>query len=105
VDDPERPDEILRCGRIELNVDRWTVMLEGKALHVTPIECRLLKAFLRAKGRLLTYDMLSDLVWGQDYNPMSRTISTHVSHFKRKLGAERHRIVSIKTVGYRMDLD
>jgi DNA-binding response OmpR family regulator len=74
-------------------------------VHFHPKEFRVLKALLKAKGRVLTYDMLADQVWAQDYNPSSHTVCVHVNRVKCKLNREGNRIINLVGVGYRLEPD
>ena len=44
-----------------------------------------------------------DAVWGQEYYGIERTMDTHVSHLRRKLGQFGERIETVHGVGYRLN--
>ena len=60
----ERP-EVYRFGESKSISTRYEVRRGGERSEVTPIEFKLLAAFLRHPGRVLTRDQLIDEVWGQ----------------------------------------
>ena len=43
-----------------------------------------------------------DAVWGQEYYGIERTMDTHVSRLRRKLGQFGERIETVHGVGYRL---
>jgi DNA-binding response OmpR family regulator len=43
-----------------------------------------------------------DVIWGQEYYGIDRTIDTHVSRLRRKLGNLGTQIETVYGVGYRL---
>lgn len=95
-------NNILKCGEIELNIERHTVMLCGKEIQLTLKEYDLLHIFMRNQGIVLTREILLERVWGKDFIGETRTIDVHVGTLRSKLGSEGDQIKTIRGVGYRM---
>ncbi len=95
-------NSIFKCGEIELNVERHTVMLCGKEIQLTLKEYDLLHIFMRNQGIVLTREILLERVWGKDFIGETRTIDVHVGTLRSKLGSEGNQIKTIRGVGYRM---
>jgi DNA-binding response OmpR family regulator len=97
----------LGAGAIVLDPDTHTAALGGAALTLTPKEFDLLRALLEARGRVLSREYLLDRVWGyaRASEIESRTVDVHVRRLRAKLGGEGRRVVTVKTVGYRLDPD
>lgn len=95
-----------RFGEVEADFERFELKRSGAAVHVTRIELKLLAAFVRNRGRVLTRSFLKDEVWGRDTFMTDRVIDTHVVNLRRKIEADpadpRH-VVSVRGVGYRFD--
>ena len=76
-------------------------------MALTPKEFDLLRALVEARGRVLSREFLLDRVW--DYSRAdeieTRTVDVHVRRLRVKLGAEGRRILTVKSVGYRFELD
>ena len=101
----EAPD-VYRFGDVEVNFTRGEVQRAGAVTDVTAIEFRLLSAFIRLRGRVLTREQLLDEVWGRDSSPTDRVVDNHIMNLRRKVeatpDAPRY-IVSLRGVGYRFD--
>ncbi len=96
------PEKIsLRAGELEIDEANFQARLKGKPVELTKIEFSLLAELLKAKGRLLTRDNLLEKVWGFDSYGDSRTIDTHLSRLRQKLGKTGERIETVRGVGYR----
>jgi DNA-binding response OmpR family regulator len=98
--------EVYRFGDVEVNFTRGEVRRTGVVTEVTAIEFKLLAAFIRLRGRVLTREQLLDDVWGRDSSPTDRVVDNHIMNLRRKVEAtpETPRyIVSLRGVGYRFD--
>ena len=73
-----------RFGDVEVNVTRGEVRRRGVLVDLTAIELRLLAAFIRLRGRVLTREQLLDEVWGRDA-PTDRVVDNHVMNLRRKI--------------------
>ena len=96
----------LGVGPLELDTGTYAVTLAGAALALTPKEFDLLRALLEARGRVLSREHLLDRVWGyaRAGEVESRTVDVHIRRLRAKLGDEGRRILTVKGVGYRLEL-
>ena len=79
----------------------------GEWLALTRLEYGLLRALLRAPGRIRSRDALLDEVWGADGDATDRTVDTHVKTLRAKLRAVRPELEPIAThrgMGYSLEL-
>ncbi len=99
--------KLLKAGALEMDLDKHTVSLKGKAVELTSKEFDLLRALMESNGRVLTRARLLDTVWGYDQalNIETRTVDMHVGQLRKKLKQEAERVVTVKNVGYRFDYD
>ncbi|HZN49237.1 MAG TPA: response regulator [Methylomirabilota bacterium] len=104
---PSQPTRVLTVGPVTLDPERHAVKLDGKALQLTPKEFDLLQALLEAAGRVLSREYLLNHVWGyaRADEIESRTVDVHVRRLRAKLGDAGSRIATIKSVGYRFEVD
>ena len=103
---PQSQEEPLyRFGDLQVDVERFTVTVKGKAVALSSKEFNFLKILLEAKGKALSRDLLLEKVWGYDRSMEidTRTIDQHITRLRDKLGAEAKRVVTVKNVGYRFD--
>jgi DNA-binding response OmpR family regulator len=96
---------ILCAGIVEMNLESWAVTVRGQPVTLTAKEFGLLRMLLNARGRVLTREMLREVVWehgsGHGYN--SRTVDVHIGRLRRKLGLAGRYIVTVRGVGYRFN--
>ena len=81
-----------------------STVLIGK---LTVKEFDLLCALIKANGRVLNRDQIMETVWGYSnaVDIESRTVDVHIRRLREKLGAEQKRIVTVKGVGYRFEVE
>lgn len=99
----EHEGNILRAGALKMDVDDWTVSVDGKMVELTGKEFGLLKVLLTAKGRVLQRHMLHEFVWNLSdaYGIESRAVDVHIGRLRRKLGPAGGYIITVRGLGYR----
>ena len=70
-------------------------------IDLTATEFDLLVMLAKSPGRVFSRNILMDQVWGQDYYGVDRTVDTHMSRLRRKLGTCGDHIQTVHGVGYR----
>jgi len=95
--DHSRP-EVIAVGDIELDNRTRTVRRSGQSVELTVVEYSLLEKLLGAPGRILTREQLVKEVLHRELSPFDRSIDTHVSNLRKKLGHEVEGVERIKTV-------
>ena len=97
----------VRAGDLEIDVDRYVTRVKGKTVQLSSKEFEFLKCLVAADGRVLSRDQILEKVWGYDeaMKVDTRTVDQHVARLREKLGPEARRIVTVKNVGYRIELD
>ena len=91
----------IHVGDLEIDENNYQAKLKGKLMDLTKTEFSLLRELLKAKGKLKTRDALLEAVWGFDSYGDSRTIDTHLSRLRQKLGKIGERIETVRGVGFR----
>jgi DNA-binding response OmpR family regulator len=92
----------LVVGELEIDRARHTVRAQGEPVHLTAKEFALLLALVEADGRVLSRRTLLESVWGYSYAEGTRTVDVHVRRLREKLPALAGRLVTVKSLGYRM---
>ncbi|MBX2990500.1 MAG: response regulator transcription factor [Bacteroidetes bacterium] len=95
-------NEILRVDKLEINVPNYTASVGNKEITLTRKEFETLVYLARNRGRVMTREVLLNVVWGQDVRVVDRTVDVHISKIREKLGAYGDYIETVKGVGYRM---
>ena len=95
----------ITIGALAIDPGTRTVTVEGAPLTLTHKEFELLSALADAQGRVLSREFFLDRVWGYSRagEIESRTVDVHVRRLRVKLGSEGRRILTVKSVGYRLD--
>ena len=94
---------VLVLGDIEMDDRTHTVRRAGEVVELTVVEYSLLAKFLKAPGRVLEREELVKEVLHRNLSPFDRSIDTHVSNLRRKLGHQvdgAERIKTVRSVGY-----
>ena len=59
---------VFRTGELEVDLERHRVSVDGKEVHLTPTEFRILTLFISYPNKLITERMLLQQVWGPEYS-------------------------------------
>jgi DNA-binding response OmpR family regulator len=98
----EGEEALLALGRLEIDAARHVVRWEGQPVRLTAKEFALLLALVEANGRVLTRQALLEQVWGYSYAEGTRTVDVHVRRLREKLPGIAERLITVKSLGYRM---
>jgi two-component system KDP operon response regulator KdpE len=100
---PVADEPLVSVGALEVDLADRLVRVAGEDVHLTPIEFKLLRAFITRRGRLLTHSALLTEVWGPAYADDVATLRTHVANLRRKIepGGTPRLIRTEPGVGYR----
>ncbi|MCE5309009.1 MAG: response regulator [Acidobacteriales bacterium] len=96
---------VFRTGEIEVDLDKRLVLVQGKEVHLTPIEYRLLQTLIRHAGKVLTQRQLLSEVWGPNHTEEAQYLRVYMAQLRRKLETEPARPRHLLTepgVGYRL---
>jgi two-component system phosphate regulon response regulator PhoB len=91
----------LQNGELEIDVSSHRVWVRGEEVRLTALEFRLLSTMLSRAGRVQTRDTLLSDVWGMHAGLTTRTVDTHVTRLRKKLGEVGNYIETLRGVGYR----
>ena len=91
-------------GIIEMNVEEHTVSVSGESICLTYKEYEILKIFLMHPGMAYTRNRLLSEVWGIDSYGETRTVDMHIKTLRQKLGDGGRYIVTVRNVGYKMEV-
>jgi len=97
---------VYHFGEFELDTARCQLRRGGTVVDLKPLEYRLLSAFLKKQGRVLTRQQLLDEVWGRDVSITERVVDNQVTNLRKKIEADPDRprhLVSLRGLGYRFD--
>jgi DNA-binding response OmpR family regulator len=91
-------------GFVQVDFPQRAVRAGGENVSLTPLEFRLLTAFVRHPNQVLSHDQLVELAWGGAGSAERDQVKLYVGYLRRKLGEPPGGDSPIETVrgfGYR----
>jgi DNA-binding response OmpR family regulator len=98
--------ETFRFGDVEVDFARAEVRRDGMTVEMTPIEFKLLCAFIQRRGRVLSREQLLEAAWDRDIHVTDRAVDAHIVNLRRKIEshpADPRFLLSVRGLGYRFD--
>ena len=98
------PGTIFEFGKIRIDLGKRIVERDGKPLHLTPIEYRLLTTLIAHPDRVLTHRQLLKDVWGPSHAEDSHYVRVYMGLLRKKIeddSSQPKHIVTEAGVGYR----
>jgi two-component system phosphate regulon response regulator OmpR len=99
----EAKSDILRFGRLEIDRASREVRLDGVPRVLTSYQFALLLALAEHAGRVMSREMLMDLVRGETMEAFDRSIDVHVSRIRAAIEDDPkrpRRIITVRGAGY-----
>ncbi|AIS91849.1 winged helix-turn-helix domain-containing protein [Burkholderia pseudomallei] len=97
----------LYIDNIKINFVRRIIEIDGDAISLTPREFDVVEFLLDNMNKVVSRQAIQEAVWGRELAVSSRTLDTHVSRIRSKLGLDfdkNMRIIPIYSIGYRLVL-
>ena len=91
----------LQIDDLTVDFEKYQVYVDNKPVKLTIKEYDLLCLLLTKQGKPFSRDFLLNRVWGWESNSTFRTVDTHISSLRKKIGRSGRRIRSVRNVGYR----
>jgi two-component system phosphate regulon response regulator OmpR len=96
-------DKSSHFGRLELDAAARAVRLDGKPCELTAYQFDLLVALAKNAGRVLSREVLMDLVKGEEFESFDRSIDVHISRIRAAIEdnpKKPRRIITVRAAGY-----
>jgi two-component system, OmpR family, KDP operon response regulator KdpE len=97
-------DTVLQFGDVNIDLARRSVERAGEALHLTPLEYRLLTHLASQPDRVITHRQLLQAVWGPGHAEHTHYVRVHMANLRKKIEPDpsmpRH-LVTEAGIGYR----
>jgi len=97
------PSELLRFGRLEIDVGARQARLAGKAATLTSHQFAILLALARHPGRVMSRDALMELVKHEPLEAFDRSIDVHISRIRAAIEddpSKPRRVITVRGAGY-----
>lgn len=99
----ERKIDVLRFGRIEIDRDAREVRLDGGPRTLTSYQFELLMVLAEHAGRVMSRDVLMDLLKAQPLEAFDRSIDVHISRIRAAIEDDPkkpRRVITVRGAGY-----
>ncbi len=106
IDSEEKTGREFIFENLKINLDDYSVYINGKAISLTKKEFEILWTLASNENKVFSRDNLLDSLWGHDYFGDNRTVDSHIKRLRAKLDQEKHINWDIKTiwgVGYKLE--
>ena len=100
---PGEKEQLLRIGSLVIDPLHHLVRVNDAGIELTAIEYRLLTTLAERRGRVQSRDQLLTDVWGYNYIGDTRTVDTHVTRLRTKLGVAGELIRTVRGFGYKLE--
>lgn len=94
-----------RAKELEIDFLKRKITLGGQAIHLTPIEYKIVAYLAQNSGKVMTYSTIMNNVWGPYVESDNKILRVNMANIRRKLEMNPAEPVYIFTevgVGYRM---
>ena len=96
-------DEVLRFGRLEIDLGAHVARLAGQPCELTAHQFELLVVLARSAGRVLSRDQIMDALRGHPIEAFDRSIDVHVSRIRAAIEDDPKnpkRVLTVRGTGY-----
>lgn len=92
----------LRVGDLEIDFVQHRAVRGGRKLDLTPKEFALLSLLVRRRGEVLTRTVITDQVWGLNFDSHTNVLDVHMRRLRSKVdeGFDHKLIQTVRGVGY-----
>ncbi|QEY35120.1 response regulator transcription factor [Caproiciproducens galactitolivorans] len=101
------PGGVYRRGGLFIDFERHLVTVDGRDVHLTPIEFKIVSLVASHAGNVLTYSHIIHHVWGNFAQSDHQILRVNMANIRRKIEqdpAHPRYIQTVAGVGYRMSV-
>ena len=94
-----------KCQGLMLDFEKRMVTLDGKEIHLTPVEYKIVAYLSKNSGKVMTYASVMENVWGPFTDSNNRILRVNMANIRRKIERNPSQPQFLFTevgVGYRM---
>jgi two-component system phosphate regulon response regulator PhoB len=96
-------ESVIKIGTITIDASRHLVAVNGEEIVFTSTEFKLLYTLVKRWGRVQSRDVLLRDVWGYNYIGDTRTVDTHITRLRTKMGEAGEMIKTVRGFGYKLE--
>lgn len=95
------PNAYIHYQDLTLDLDGYKAFIGNTGIDLTQREFEVLRELLTHQGKVLTRQILLNMLWKYDFYGDERVVDTHIKNLRKKLNVNF--IETIRGVGYRFD--
>jgi two-component system phosphate regulon response regulator PhoB len=99
----EKVEKSLVLGSLTIDPSRHRVAVLDEEIILTSTEFKLLSTLAERPGRVQSRERLLQDVWGYSSDADTRTVDTHITRLRSKLGEAGDMIMTVRGFGYKME--
>ncbi len=94
--------DILTLGNLVMDRKKHEVTRNGKAIHLTPKEYKLLDILLTNQGEAINRQRLIDNAWGPSFKETNNELNVHIKYLRNKIDGIKNKplIHTVRGVGF-----
>ena len=96
-------DDVLRFGRLDIDRGAREVRLDGEVCPVTSYQFSLLLALAEHAGRVMSREVLMDIIKAEPFEAFDRSIDVHISRIRAAIEDDPkkpRRVITVRGAGY-----
>ena len=101
---PAETEKTIRHGALIIDEERHLVTVHGTEVVLTLTEFKLLSILAMRPGRMQSRERLLQDVWGYSSDADTRTVDTHITRLRSKLGEAGDMIRTVRGYGYKLEI-
>ncbi len=101
--DAAAPSEVLRFGRLEIDIGERSARIAGRPCELTGHQFDLLVVLAQSPGRVLSRDRIMDALKGHPMDTFDRSIDVHISRIRAAIEDDPkapRRVLTLRGAGY-----
>jgi Response regulators consisting of a CheY-like receiver domain and a winged-helix DNA-binding domain len=100
----EPATNIINVGGVRIDTERHLVSVNDREISFTTTEYKLLYTLVIRFGRVQSRDVLLRDVWGYNFVEDTRTVDTHITRLRTKMGKAGDMIKTVRGFGYKLEV-
>ena len=97
----------MTCGNTALDLSSCMLLCGQRSVQLSAREFDVMRLLLQSRGGNLSKEAILSRVWGYDSNAVENHVEVYISFLRKKLASigSNLRIVSLRRLGYRLEVD
>jgi DNA-binding response OmpR family regulator len=83
-----QPSNVITVGPFTLDPQRFTVLKDGKEIHLQPKEFALMELFMRNPGEVFSQEALLNRIWASDSETSPESVRVYIGNLRKKIDGD-----------------